>query len=181
MSEALAGAGTEGTAPAPTPPPAPASPPPSVARMAVAFLALVGLLISTYLMLHRIGLVGRLYCGIEGACETVQSSRWATFLGLVPVPLIGVLGYLVLLVLAVIGMQPAFANDRRFALWLVVLSGIAVAFTAYLTALEAFVLHAWCKWCVGSAVVIVLIFACALVDLARGGRLGAPARGEEAS
>ncbi len=176
MSEALAGAGTEGTAPAPTTPEP--APPPSLARMAVAFLALVGLLLSTYLMLHRIGLVGRLYCGIEGACETVQSSRWATFLGLVPVPLIGVLGYLVLLVVAVIGMQPAWARDRRVSLWLLGLSGIAVLFTAYLTAIEAFVLHAWCRWCVGSAVVILLIFACALGDAARSGRAG-PA--EEAS
>lgn len=142
--------------------------------MAVAVLALVGLLISTYLMLHRLGIVGSLYCGLEGACETVQSSRWATFLGVIPVPLIGALGYLVLLLGALAGLQPRWAEERRIALLLVVLSGIAVAFSAYLTAIEAFVLHTWCRWCLGSAVVIVLIFACAIVDLVRFRRTGPP-------
>lgn len=169
MTEARAGAETEGPSAEPTPAPAP----PPLARMGVAVLALVGLLIATYMLLHRLGIVGRLICGPEGACEIVQSSKWATFLSL-PVPLIGVLGYLALLLVAVLGLQPPWARDRRVSVVLVVLSGIAVAFTAYLTAVEAWLIHAWCRWCLGSAAVIVLILACALVDLVRAGR------GEEA-
>ena len=162
MTEARAGAETEGASAEPTS----ALAPPPLARMGVAVLALVGLLIATYMLLHRLGVVGRLICGPEGACEIVQSSKWATFLSL-PVPLVGVLGYLVLLVVAVLGLQPPWARDRRVSVVLVVLSGIAVAFTAYLTAIEAWVIHAWCRWCLGSAAVIVLILACALVDLVR--------------
>ncbi len=136
-----------------------------IARRAIAVLSLIGLLISGYLLLHRLGLVGQLICGAGGACETVQTSRWATQLG-VPVPVFGVGGYLVLLVLALAGMQPGMA-DRRISLALLVLSGVAVAFTAYLTYLEAFVIHAWCRYCVGSAIVIVLIFLLSIVDLGR--------------
>ncbi len=163
MTEAQAGAETEAAEPTP------ALAPPPLARMGVAVLALVGLLIATYMLLHRLGIVGQLICGPEGACEIVQSSKWATFLS-VPVPLIGVLGYLFLLVVAVVGLQPPWAGDRRVSLVLVGSSGAAVAFTAYLTAMEAWVIHAWCRWCLGSAAVIVLILVCALVDLVRVGR-----------
>jgi uncharacterized membrane protein len=30
-------------------------------------------------------------------------------------------------------------------------------FSMYLTAIEAFVLHAWCSWCVTSAILITLL------------------------
>lgn len=143
-------------------PPVPSAP---VARMAIAALSLVGFLIAGYLLLHRLGLVGQLLCGVGGACEAVQSSRWATQFG-VPVPVFGVVGYLVLLAVALLGMQPGWA-DRRISLVLLVLSGGAVAFSAYLTYLEAFVIHAWCRYCVASASVTVLIFLLSLIDLGR--------------
>jgi uncharacterized membrane protein len=47
-----------------------------------------------------------------------------------------------------------------------------VAFTAYLTYLELFVIHAICRWCVGSAVIILAILAAALLDQRRSSRLG---------
>ena len=37
----------------------------------------------------------------------------------------------------------------------------------YLTYLELFVIHAICRWCVASGVIIVAIFAVALLDLRR--------------
>jgi len=146
--------------------------------MAIAILSLVGALISGYLMLHRLGLIGRLACGAGGQCETVQSSPWASFLG-VPVPAIGLGGYLVLLALALVGMQPARAADRRFSLALLALSLVAVLFTAYLNGLEAFVIHAWCRWCIGSAVVIALIFLASIVDFANARRRAAGLAPEE--
>ena len=38
-----------------------------------------------------------------------------------------------------------------------------MAFTAYLTYLELFVIHAICRWCVGSAVIIVSVLALAIL------------------
>jgi uncharacterized membrane protein len=31
-------------------------------------------------------------------------------------------------------------------------------------ALEAFVIHAWCRWCLGSSVIIGLIFVLSVLD-----------------
>ncbi len=147
--------------------------------MAIALLALVGIFIAGYLLLHRLGLVGRLVCGAGGSCETVQASKYATFAG-VPVPAIGLAGYVVLLLLALVGLRPDLTADRRITLALLALSFVALAFTVYLNALEAYVIHAWCTWCIASAVVVALTFVCALADLATvAGRARAAALAEE--
>ncbi len=146
------------------------APPPPWPRMAVALLSLVGVFIAGYLMLHRLGLIGSLLCGQSGACEIVQSSSYATFAGM-PVPAIGLGGYVVLLVLSLVGLRPGLSEDRRITLALLALTVVALVFTAYLNFLEAFVIHAWCRWCLASTVVVALIFVCALADLATlGGR-----------
>ena len=131
--------------------------------MGQALLCLAGLFISTYLYLFKIGKIGTLVCG-TGACETVQLSPQARFLG-VEVSLIGVLGYAALLGLAVLALQPRYEGPAWPARALALGSGVAVLFTAYLTYLELFVIHAICRWCVTSAVIIVAIFLLALRDL----------------
>jgi len=130
-------------------------------RQAVALLALIGLLVSVYLTLHQLGMIGPLACG-TGGCERVQASRWAYIAG-VPVAAAGVAGYLAILVVAMWGLQQP--GDGRPARWLVLLGAGGVLFTLYLTYLEAFVIHAWCRWCLGSATIIVLILVASLFDL----------------
>src|SRR5687768_3616396 len=131
--------------------------------MVIAVLALIGLLMSVYLTLHKYGYIGTLACG-TGSCDTVQTSPWAVFMG-IPVPVMGVVGYLVLLVLAVVGLQPAHAENRKLGLMIFLLADIAVAFTVYLTYLEAFVINAWCRWCIGSAIIVTLIWIFSLPEL----------------
>lgn len=135
-------------------------------RMAVAFLSLVGVFVASYLYLYKIGKIGTMACG-TGGCETVQTSEWARLFG-VEVSLIGLLGYLALLVVALIGLQPPFAHRRGVAILLVAMSGLGFLFALYLTGLELFVIHAICRWCVVSAVIITLVFVTALLDLRRG-------------
>jgi uncharacterized membrane protein len=134
-------------------------------RMAVAVLALLGLLIALYLLLYKLGVFGVLLCG-EGGCETVQQSSYAVFLGL-PVPGWGVLGYGALLALASLGAQGGRDADYRIARGIVGLAWAAFAFTVYLNAVEAFVLHAWCRWCLGSAAIATLIFLLSFAELPR--------------
>ena len=131
--------------------------------MAVAVLALIGLLISTYLLLYKLNVMKTLLCG-TGACETVQSSPWADFIG-VPVPAWGVAGYLMIFGLAMAGIQPRFIENRNLARVLLATSTFAFAFSAYLTWVEAFLLQAWCRWCVASAIVATLIFVATLFEL----------------
>jgi uncharacterized membrane protein len=134
-------------------------------RMVMAVLALIGVLISTYMAAYKFGALGDIVCG-TGGCQTVQNSPWANFLG-VPVPLIGLAGYAVLMAVAMIGLQPAFARRRAVPVLLTAGATIGLAFSAYLTYLEAFVIHAWCRWCIGSAVLAVLIFLFALPEFRR--------------
>jgi uncharacterized membrane protein len=133
--------------------------------MGIAVLSLLGLFIAIYMYLYKIGAIGALACG-SGGCETVQLSPQARFLG-VEVALIGVVGYATIFAVAMAGLQPRFAAAAWPGRLLVLLSGGAVLFTAYLTWLELFVIHAICRWCVGSAVVILLILAASLYDLRR--------------
>jgi uncharacterized membrane protein len=131
--------------------------------MVAATLSLGGFFLALYLWLWKIGVIGSIACG-AGTCEYVQTSRYATFLGL-PVAFVGVGGYLSLFVVSLVGLQPRWIGRRAPTVWLAVLSGLGVAFTAYLTYLEAAVINAWCRWCLGSAGIIVAIFATAVVGL----------------
>ena len=134
-------------------------------RQAIALLALAGLFISLYLYLYKIGKIGTLACG-TGGCETVQLSPQSRFLG-VDVALIGVVGYLILLGLAVLASAPRWAAAIWPLRWLAILSAGAFVFTLYLKSLELFVIHAICRWCVASAVIITIIFVLALQEWRR--------------
>lgn len=136
---------------------------PPVARMAIAVLALVGLLVAAYLSMYKLGMLGVIQCQI-GGCEKVQTSQYAYFLG-VPVAYYGVAAYIAILVVAMLGVQPRFERERWVALALFGMSAVGVMFSAYLTYLEAAVIHAWCQWCVVSAVLITLIFLLSLPGL----------------
>jgi uncharacterized membrane protein len=136
---------------------------PSAARMGIALLSLIGLLIAGYLTMYKFGYLGVIQCTI-GGCETVQTSRFAEFLGQ-PVALWGMGAYVTLLALSLAGVQPRFARERWVALAIFGVSAVGVVFSAYLTYLEAFVIHAWCQWCVISAVLITLIFLLSIPGL----------------
>ena len=151
---------------------APAAPPPS--RMALVALSLVGIFIAAYLTLHRFGFIGTLICTVTGGCETVQASAYAFFPPRTVVPwgisvaLIGLIGYLVLFGIGLLGLQPRYVRSRSIAGLLALLSGGAFAFSLWLTYVEAAILRAWCQWCIVSAILIGLIFLLSLVGLRRG-------------
>ncbi|MGQ0713870.1 MAG: vitamin K epoxide reductase family protein [Gemmatimonadaceae bacterium] len=140
------------------------------ARMAIAMLSLVGILIALYLTLYKLGVIGSLTCTI-GSCETVNTSRWSTFVGL-PVAAWGLAAYVSLFALSLAGTHERYVASREISWLLVAISGWGVLFSGWLTYLELFVIHAICIWCVASAVVIVAIFVASVVDLrgARGAR-----------
>ena len=131
-------------------------------RMLTALVALVGVFVALYLALYKAGIIGALACG-TGGCETVQTSKWAKFLGL-PVAFWGVAYYVVVFALTMAALQERWADSRRLLLALVVLTGWGVIFSAWLTYLELFVIHAICRWCVVSAVIAVVLFALVVWD-----------------
>jgi uncharacterized membrane protein len=132
-------------------------------RQIIALLALLGILVASYLTLYKVGAIAELVCR-TGSCETVQLSRWATFLGL-PVAAWGIVFYLVLIALALVGLQPRYADSRTVSLALVVWTGWGVLFSGWLTYLELFVINAICQWCVVSAVLVAIAFVFSALDL----------------
>ncbi len=131
--------------------------------MVIATLSLIGFFVALYLWFWKIGFIGSIACG-SGGCETVQLSEYAEFLGL-PVALYGVGGYLMLFGVSLLGLQPSWLERREPTVALVTLAGIGVAFTAYLSYLEAAVIQEWCRWCLVSAGIITAILVAALAGV----------------
>jgi uncharacterized membrane protein len=130
--------------------------------MAIALLALVGLFLSLYLTLYRLGYIGHLSCAV-GSCERVQTSRWSMLFG-IPVSLWGAGFYLTTLGVAMLATQTPAASSRGIMRLLTAMTGAGVLFSAYLTWLEFFVIHAICLYCIASAVVVTLMFTVCAVE-----------------
>jgi uncharacterized membrane protein len=131
--------------------------------MLAALVSLAGVFVALYLTLYKLGYVGTLVCAV-GSCETVQTSRWATLLGF-PVATWGVAFYVAALALSLWGLSDAMADSRRLSQALVVMTGVGVLFSLWLTYLELFVIHAICQWCVISAVLVTVLFVISVLDL----------------
>lgn len=132
-------------------------------RMVVALLSLLGLLIALYMLAYAMGLTGPVICGI-GDCEAVQNSPYSR-IGPVPVAALGVVGYLVLIFTCFLGLQPSSRGSRLIPKILLAGGMGGLVFTGYLTYLEGFVIHAWCQWCVGSAIIMGLAFLAILPEI----------------
>jgi uncharacterized membrane protein len=140
---------------------------PPLNRMLVAILALLGLLVALYMSAYAAGLTGPVLCNV-GNCEAVQSSPYSRVAG-IPVAYFGAVGYSILLAVSLLGLQPGRRDSRVIPLALFWGGFVGVAFSAYLTYLEAFVIHAWCQWCVSSAVITVLAFLASIPEFKRMG------------
>jgi uncharacterized membrane protein len=125
---------------------------------AIPFLALIGLGVAGYLAYVETQQVTAM-CGPVGDCNTVQQSAYARLFGLIPIGVLGMVGYVA--ILAVWGVT--HHRDRAFAAlaWLVLLAMtfFGTLFSIYLTFLEPFVIGATCAWCLTSAVVMTLLLA----------------------
>jgi uncharacterized membrane protein len=121
-------------------------------------LTLVGIGIASYLTyVHYEGLSP--ICAVGHGCEKVQNSQWAK-VGGVPVPVIGLVGYVGLLGSLLVRGELARLATAGMAY-------VGVAFSAYLTYRELFSIHAICQWCVGSAIVMTLIAIFATIRVLR--------------
>ena len=130
-------------------------------------LTLAGLGVSLYLMWGYTAPGATLACGGSHGCETVKNSVYANLMG-IPLPSLGLVSYLGLLVLLLAQNQPAVRNrgwSAFIALAIFGLSLIGVLYSAYLTYIELFVIYAVCRWCVASALIMVAIFILSIFNL----------------
>jgi uncharacterized membrane protein len=115
---------------------------------AALLLAAIGIGIAGYLVyVHYTDT--KVLCSISHGCETVQKSKYAKLAG-VPVALLGLIGYVAILGTLFVRTESARLAGAGMAL-------IGLGFSGWLTYLEAARIHAWCQWCVGSAIVMTLL------------------------
>jgi len=131
--------------------------------IAVMILALIGVGISGYLYSLHGGDFSDKACEINEtfSCSVVDQSPYSEIYG-VPVSLLGIIGYGLLALAALMKLFDK-KGDRGLDWFLVLASAGGLAFAMFLTAIEAFVLHAWCLYCVFQQIDIILIFILVLV------------------
>jgi uncharacterized membrane protein/glutaredoxin len=148
------------------------------AHWPVPVLALAGLAISGYLAYVETSGAAAV-CGPVGNCNAVQQSDYARLLG-VPIAVLGVYVYVAVLAAWAISLRRRSALGPWAHRLLVVLAAAGVAFSAYLTFLEPFVIGATCLWCLASALIMTaLLWISTRVApvTAREGSLSATGRG----
>jgi uncharacterized membrane protein len=117
-------------------------------------LAVVGLAVAAYLTyVHYAGI--KPACTAGTSCIKVQTSQWSKLDG-VPVALLGLIGYVGILISLLIRDR----EETRLATLGLTLVG--VGFSGYLTYRELFSIHAICEWCASSAVILAILFLCAV-------------------
>jgi uncharacterized membrane protein len=119
-------------------------------QRATAFVAALGIGVAAYIAIADSG-GGSPVCLAGGhGCATVARSSYSHLAG-VDIAVFGIVGYALLLASAF------FANDAaRLGGFVLALGGFG--YSVFLTYLEIFKIEAICQWCVGSALLMTILF-----------------------
>jgi uncharacterized membrane protein len=132
--------------------------------MGIAILALLGMFDALYLGLERtIG--GAVYCPTGGGCETVAASSYSVLFDILPVAYLGVFGYALLFGMAILALSREMIGRISISVLLLGISTIGVACSAYFVFLQLAIINAICFWCMLSAVLQLLIWVAALINM----------------
>ncbi|MCC6330212.1 MAG: vitamin K epoxide reductase family protein [Acidobacteria bacterium] len=121
-------------------------------------VALIGLSDSVYLTVQHLT-AAPVPCSIISGCETVLTSAYAEMAG-VPTAAFGAAAYFAAFSLALLA---AFGNRAAWMLF-GVLSIVMAAFTLWLLYLQAFVIGAFCQFCLLSALTTGVLFVIAALS-----------------
>ena len=132
----------------------------------VQLLTIPGMFLAYYLLLYHNGQLfsvcepnGFEDCGLVSGPGAPYSS-----IGPIPVALIGLIGYITIFLTIWLKDWVQLIDDYLPEIMLG-LTGIAFLFTAFLTSLEAFIIHAYCRYCLMSAGVIVIMLILSIIYL----------------
>jgi len=113
--------------------------------LVAALVAIAGMIDAIYLTVHHY--TGeKVPCSVTGGCETVLSSLYSE-IGGIPLALFGALAYFTVFSLATLS---AFGDERMWKILSVVVALMSV-FSLWLLYLQAFVIGAFCQFCLLSA------------------------------
>ena len=135
-------------------------------QLLISILSAAGMAVSSVSLYHHYGTSKSSYCdfGASFNCDMVNRSVYSTVAG-IPVALIGVLGYLALLMLSTL-----YRSKAETPIMILLGSLAGLGFALYLTYIEKFVLVVWCILCLSSLSVIFLITVLASVLVTRSTR-----------
>lgn len=123
-----------------------------------AVVALIGLGDSIYLTIHHY--TGeKVPCSIVEGCEQVLTSSYAEIAG-IPLAIFGAAAYFAAFSLAILA---AFGNRQMWTLF-GIQATLMLLFTAWLVYLQAFVIEAFCQFCLLSAGTTLVLFIIYLVS-----------------
>lgn len=125
--------------------------------IAIGVIALLGIVNAGYLAYIALEGVAPTCTLIKG-CELVAASPYARVFG-IPLALFGVLFYTLVLAFALWGIRAAQARVARFIL---PLTALGFLLSLYFLYLQAFVIHAFCQYCLFSLLDSTILFSLAL-------------------
>lgn len=130
--------------------------------------AVLGIVVAAYLTWIKLAHT-QVFCSGVGDCEAVNTSIYSQING-VPVAMLGLAAYVMLAALFLLEDRWSWLQDYApLAIFGLALTG--TLYSAYLTYIELFVIHAVCPYCVTSALLITGILVIAIIRLIRGSRL----------
>ena len=126
--------------------------------LTAAVIALIGLADAVYLTIHHY--TGeKVPCSIVEGCEQVLTSSYAE-IGGIPLAIFGAAAYFAAFSLAILA---AFGNRSMWTLFGIQVS-LMFVFSAWLVYLQAFVIEAFCQFCLLSAATTAALFVIYLVS-----------------
>jgi len=130
---------------------------------ALAVLAMAGMGVAAYLTYSHYADQPIACAGLSG-CQAVENSEYSKLVG-IPVAVLGMLfcAGLLALVLARLARLPLAEEWAPLAAFSMTLTG--VAFAAYLTYIEVFVVEDVCIWCASFASIITVAWLITIVDV----------------
>ena len=124
-----------------------------IITIALLFLSIAGFFDAAYLtILHYQNAIPP--CAIAKGCETVLTSQFSTILA-IPISLIGSLYFLVLIFLILLITQK---EPKKFFAYFKLLAILGVIVSIVLIYIQAFILNAFCQYCLLSEAIIFAIF-----------------------
>ncbi|WKZ38898.1 MAG: vitamin K epoxide reductase family protein [Anaerolineales bacterium] len=119
-------------------------------------LSLIGIVVAGYLAYVETAHVTAV-CGPVGDCNTVQQSAYARLFGVLPIGVLGLIGYIAIAIAWILARYSKGTLSNWSTVALLAFSAFGTLFSIYLTFLEPFVIGATCAWCITSAILITII------------------------
>ncbi len=119
-------------------------------------LSFAGIFVSGVLAIaHVIG--KEVPCGMSGGCHTV-AEHWSSKMVMgIDNAYLGLAAYVLVAILAALRLFAPTVGGGKVLLLAYIVTLVGTIFSGYLTYLEAFVINAYCMWCLASAAIITLL------------------------